>query len=225
VENRTVSLAVEDVGDPSVEEPNRRAERRNCHTHPMSARRRRRTPASLVVALLALTGVLGYQVITQFGQEPGADLSAEPGQQPAVLPATETTGIPPQATEATIDYVHDGDTLFLADGRKVRLLGINTPEIGDNLECYGNEATALLRSLLPKGTHVWVNADIEPLDQYGRSLLFIYTDDATNINLELLKQGAAEVMIYAPNLLLQQSIEGAESAARAAGVGLWGACS
>jgi micrococcal nuclease len=187
----------------------------------MSARRRRRTtPASLVIALLVLAGVLGYQVLTQLGKEPGAN----PGPQPVDVPAAETTGIPPQATEATIDYVHDGDTLFLTDGRKVRLLGINTPEIGNNLECYGNEATTLLRSLLPKGTHVWVNADIEPLDQYGRSLLFIYKDDATNINLELLKQGAAEVMMYAPNLLLQQSIEATESAARAAGVGLWGAC-
>jgi micrococcal nuclease len=192
----------------------------------MSARRRRRTtPASLVVALLVLAGVLGYQVLTQLGEEPGANPGANPGPQPVDVPAAETTGIPPQATEATIDYVHDGDTLFLTDGRKVRLLGINTPEIGDNLECYGNEATNLLRSLLPKGTHVWVNADIEPLDQYGRSLLFIYKDDATNINLELLKQGAAEVMMYAPNLLLQQSIEATESAARAARVGLWGACS
>jgi micrococcal nuclease len=190
----------------------------------MSARRRRRTPVSLVVASLALTAALGYLAITQLGQEPGPDLGPNMGPQPAALPATETTGIPPQATEATIDYVHDGDTLFLTDGRKVRLLGINTPEIGANLECYGDEATALLRSLLPKGTHVWVNADIEPRDQYGRSLLFVYKDDATNINLELLKQGAAEVEMYAPNLLLQQSIDGAERAARAAGVGLWGAC-
>jgi micrococcal nuclease len=190
----------------------------------MPARRRRRTPASLVLAALALTAVLGYLVVTQLGQEPSADLSANPGPEPAALPATETTGIPSQATEATIDYVHDGDTLFLTDGRKVRLLGINTPEIGDDLECYGDEATALLRSLLPVGTHVWVNADIEPLDQYGRSLLFIYKDDATNINLELLKQGAAEVMMYAPNLLLQQPVEAAERAARAADLGLWSAC-
>jgi micrococcal nuclease len=191
----------------------------------MSARRRRRTtPASLVVALLVLIGVLGYQVVTQFGQEPSADPGAAPVPQSSALPANDPTGIPPQATEATIDYVHDGDTLFLTDGRKVRLLGINTPEIGDNLECHGNEATALLRSLLPRGTHVWVNADLEPLDQYGRSLLFIYTDDATNINLELLKRGAAEVMMFAPNLLLEQSIEATESAARAARVGLWGVC-
>jgi micrococcal nuclease len=186
----------------------------------MPARRRTRSPAALVVASVVVAAALGYLAVTQSGSESSPDL----GSDPASLSATETTGIPPLATEATIEYVHDGDTLFLTDGRKVRLLGINTPEIGDNLECYGDEATALLRSLLPVGTHVWVNADIEPLDQYGRSLLFIYTDDATNINLELLNQGAAEVEMYEPNLMLQQPVEAAERAARAAGVGLWGVC-
>ena len=132
--------------------------------------------------------------------------------------------MPADATEAVVEYVHDGDTLFLADGRKVRMLGMNTPEIGENLECYGDEATAALRSLLPEGTHVWVQHDLEPLDQYGRSLLFVYTDDGTNVNLELLRQGAAEVEMYSPNLLLQNEVHAAEDAARAAGVGLWAAC-
>ena len=71
---------------------------------------------------------------------------------------------------------------------------------------------------------MWVQADVEPLDQYGRSLLFIYTDDATNINVELLKRGAAEVEQYSPNLLLRDELYSAEDAARAAGAGLWGAC-
>lgn len=144
----------------------------------------------------------------------------------AVTPTTQPAagGIPSAATEATVEYVHDGDTLFLADGRKVRMLGIDTPEIGDNLECYGDEATALLRQLLPEGTHVWVLPDIEPLDQYGRSLLFIYTDDSTNVNLEMLRQGAAEVEMYRPNLLFQAEIEATERSAVDAGVGMWGAC-
>jgi micrococcal nuclease len=133
-------------------------------------------------------------------------------------------GIPDGATPATVDYVHDGDTLFLADGRKVRLLGIDTPEIGEHAECWGEEATTILRELLPQGTSVWVLPDIEPLDQYGRSLLFVYTDDATNINLAMLERGAAEVEQYAPNLLLQAELEGAMSTARAGAVGMWGAC-
>ena len=47
-------------------------------------------------------------------------------------------------------------------------------EIGDDPECYGDEATALLRSLLPEGTQVRVLADAQPLDQYDRSLLLLW---------------------------------------------------
>jgi micrococcal nuclease len=104
------------------------------------------------------------------------------------------------------------------------MLGINTPEIGENHECYGDEATALLRSLLPEGARVWVQEDVEPLDQYGRSLLYVYTDDGTNVNLELLREGAAEVEMYSPNVLLQAEVYAAEDAARSADLGLWGAC-
>jgi micrococcal nuclease len=144
--------------------------------------------------------------------------------EPAEVPVDDSTGIPGDAVEAVIEYVHDGDTVFLTDGRKVRLLGINTPEIGDDRECYGEEATAELRQMLPEGTHVWVLSDIEPLDQYGRSLLFIYTDAGTNVNLELLELGAAEVEMYDPNWLYQAELESAESAARSQNLGLWGMC-
>ena len=140
------------------------------------------------------------------------------------VPAPGSSAIPSDATEAIVEYVHDGDTIFLADGRKVRMLGINTPEIGENAECYGDEATALTRSLLPEGTHVWVQHDLEPLDQYGRSLLFVYTDDGTNVNLELLREGAAEVEMYKPNVLLRDEVYAAQDAARAADLGLWAAC-
>ena len=193
--------------------------------------------ATAVVLLVIAVALAAYFVLSEQGQNLasrwGAGSTTQPADPaPGTAPEPDTgpiaeavaSGIPSQATEATIEYVHDGDTLFLDDGRKVRMLGINTPEIGDNLECYGDEATNLLRLLLPEGTHVWVIPDIEPLDQYGRSLLFIYRDDATNINLEMLRQGAAEVEMYSPNLLLQADIEAAESAAIAAGAGMWGAC-
>lgn len=147
------------------------------------------------------------------------EVVVEPG-----IPGAADPGIPANATQAVVEYVHDGDTLFLADGRKVRLLGINTPEIGKNAECYGEEATAELRGMLPEGTPVWVAQDVEPLDQYGRSLLFIYTDAAVNVNLALLRSGAAEVEMYSPNLMLQAEVGAAEADARAAGLGLWGVC-
>lgn len=149
--------------------------------------------------------------------------SQQPAAAPRPAPST-ADGIPAGATEAAVEYVHDGDTLFLDDGRTVRLLGVNTPEIGEHLECYGPEATDLLRSLLPEGAPVWVVHDVEPLDQYGRSLLFVYTADGLNVNLELLREGAAEVEMYKPNVLLRDEVYAAQDAARDARLGLWGAC-
>lgn len=142
----------------------------------------------------------------------------------ASTPPVVEQGIPAEATEAVVEYVHDGDTLFFEDGRKVRLLGIDTPEIGKNLACYGPEAADLLRELVPEGSTVWVLSDIEPTDQYGRSLLFVYTENGTNVNLEMLESGAARVEMYSPNYLFRDEIESAEDAARDAGAGLWGQC-
>jgi micrococcal nuclease len=145
---------------------------------------------------------------------------------PAVDAPPSATGIPVPETaqDAWIEYVHDGDTLFLQDGRKVRLLGVDTPEIGDAAECYGDEATALLRSMLPEGSHVRVLADVQPLDRYERSLLFLWTDDGTLVNLSLIEQGAAEAVVLEPNVLYATELEAAEDAAQAAGAGRWGAC-
>lgn len=178
-----------------------------------------------IVLIVAVLAIVAYFGVSQAGAPTTAPTSpAAESTNPAASGHSGSSGIPADATEAVVEYVHDGDTIFLDDGRKVRMLGINTPEIGDNLECYGNEATALTRSLLPEGAHVWVQQDIEPLDQYGRSLLFVYTDDGTNVNLELLREGAAEVEMYKPNVLLRDEVYAAQDQARNADLGLWAAC-
>jgi len=132
-------------------------------------------------------------------------------------------------TTMTVAHVHDGDTLFLdpGDGRdelKVRLIGIDTPEIGDRAECFGAEATARTRELLPEGTAVTVIAEDDPLDQYGRSLLHLYLADGTHLNRLLVDEGYAETMFFDPNRDFEAEFRDAERAAQAAGVGLWGAC-
>ena len=136
--------------------------------------------------------------------------------------------IPATATTATVNYVHDGDTLFLttpADANlKVRLLAVDTPEIGDNLECLGPEATDYLRALLPEGSTVYTQSDVEPLDQYGRSLLFVWTSSGELVNLSLVSSGYAEAVFTGGNRMLEAQVEAAEDAARAAGLGIWGAC-
>jgi len=176
----------------------------------------------LVVVLVLVAVIVAGLAFGGYLVRPGG---AEPGVPEGAAPEG---AVPEGATAATVEYVHDGDTLFLTDGTKVRLLGIDTPEVGEHRECYGDEARELLRDLLPEGTHVQVLADVQPLDQYGRSLLFIYAEDGTGdtvlVNLELIERGAAEAVVLPPNVLFADELEAAEDRAQAAGLGMWGAC-
>ncbi len=190
-----------------------------------------RIPGAVIAFVVISAVVVGVFLVIDAGGLPVG------WQAPALTPAITESGsdgadtgvdddvpVPAAAIPATIEYVHDGDTLFLTGGTKVRLLGIDTPEIGENLECYGDEATALLRSLLPEGVSVRVLSDVQPLDQYGRSLLFVYTESGELVNLTLIESGAAEAVVLEPNLLFATELEAAEDAAQTAGVGMWGAC-
>ncbi len=179
-----------------------------------------RLPGWFIAFVIITAIVVGVVLVVEAGGLPAAWKPAAPSPG---LSGHEPT-VPADATPATIEYVHDGDTLFLADGTKVRLLGIDTPEIGENRECYGDEATALLRSLLPEGSAVRILADVRPLDQYGRSLLFIYTSEGVLVNLTMIEQGAAEAVVLEPNLLLADEFETAEDIAQSAGLGMWGTC-
>lgn len=78
----------------------------------------------------------------------------------------------PQATEMTVSYVLDGDTIQLSDGERVRLAGINTPEAGE--KCYEEAKNALEGLLL--GKNVRLEPDVEDKDRYGRLLRYVYID-------------------------------------------------
>lgn len=153
-------------------------------------------------------------------------------------PETVLGGVPARPSEAvsmTVEHVHDGDTLFLRTNRpnalvattdsvKVRLLGIDTPEVGDRAECFGDQATAQLRTLLPDGSRTWITADQDPVDQYGRSLFYLWTEDGRFVNYELVAGGAAESLMIAPNDAHYPLLRATEDAAAAAGAGMWGVC-
>lgn len=142
------------------------------------------------------------------------------------------SGIPSGAFEAIVNYVHDGDTLYLDNGNtelKVRLIGIDTPELDSQQspnagECYGEEARELLRDFLPEGTQVWALEDREPEDRYGRSLLYVYLDDGTFVNLAMIELGAAEALKVGLNDRFWPELRDAEDEAYASGLGMWGSC-
>ncbi|MGV8859251.1 thermonuclease family protein [Rhodoglobus sp.] len=151
---------------------------------------------------------------------------------PAPVSTSSAPAIPSNAFAATVNYVHDGDTLYLDDGStelKVRLIGIDTPELDskqnpDAGECYGEEARELLRDFLPEGTPVWASEDREPEDRYGRSLLYVYLDDGTFVNLAMIELGAAQALKVGLNDRYWPELRAAEDDARSAGLGMWGRC-
>jgi micrococcal nuclease len=134
-------------------------------------------------------------------------------------------------TSAIVKEVVDGDTVLVeVAGRteRVRLIGIDTPEATGGflpVECYGDEASAFTRSLLPSGTEVRLTRDAEARDRYDRLLAYIHrADDGLFVNLEIAANGYAEALIIAPNSTHAGAFYAAAATARDQGLGLWGTC-
>ncbi|MEY4656874.1 MAG: hypothetical protein RL073_1101 [Actinomycetota bacterium] len=132
---------------------------------------------------------------------------------------------------ATVKGVVDGDTIDIAIGGKterVRLIGIDTPETKHptkGVECYGPEASAFTEQLLPKGTALRVERDIEARDKYGRLLLYVYIADSNVfVNLDLVVNGYARPMVFEPNTAHKADFAQAATQAELRNVGLWQAC-
>ena len=131
----------------------------------------------------------------------------------------------------TILKVIDGDTVDIdVDGRteRVRLIGVNTPETKHPtkpIECFGPEASAYLKQLLPRGTAVRIERDVEARDRYGRLLLYLYLgSNDLFINLDLVSRGYGTPMSIEPNTFHRNNFVRAAAQAEAANVGLWKAC-
>lgn len=136
-----------------------------------------------------------------------------------------TTGPPPGAERASVSRVIDGDTLVLADGRTVRLLGIDTPEtVHPDMagpQPFGEEAARRLRSLV-EGREVRLERDVSDTDHFGRSLRHLWLDREL-VTHTLLREGLGYAQAVPPDRRHAGSLREAEAAARAAGRGLWGA--
>lgn len=146
------------------------------------------------------------------------------GDPPAVG-GDQSIPVPADAWPATVTYVHDGDTIYLSgsgrDEQKSRLIGIDTPEIGDAAECYGEEATELTRRLLPEDQEVFVTNDEDAFDDYGRELVYVWLPEGTFVNLAIIGAGAAEAVYFKPNARYLDELRDAEAEARDAGLGMW----
>jgi micrococcal nuclease len=122
-----------------------------------------------------------------------------------------------------VDKVYDGDTVKLEDGRKIRLLGINTPEVkhrNQANEAGGETAKRWLTDKL-KNQQVRLVTDVEQTDKYNRKLAHLFTENKEHINVALVEMGLAAVNIYPPNLLYVDELVAAGKQAEHAKRGIW----
>lgn len=127
---------------------------------------------------------------------------------------------------ASVRYVYDGDTIRLADGRRVRLIGIDAPEIARDErpgEPLAERARDRLKQMIASsGDRVGLRYGNERHDDYGRDLAHLYDKDRLNLSAALLSNGLAVILPVPPNLSLSDCYAEAEARARAQARGLWG---
>jgi endonuclease YncB( thermonuclease family) len=124
-----------------------------------------------------------------------------------------------------VSHVVDGDTLALAGGRKLRLIGIDTPELGrDGVpdEPLARAAQAAVHRFLGgRSAEVQVLPGIEREDRHRRLLAHVFDGGGRNLSEHLLRQGLAYQVTVPPNERLSECYQGAESEARRLLRGLW----
>ena len=141
------------------------------------------------------------------------------------LAATASTTAPTtRSAPVLVRAVLDGDTVDVAAVGRVRLLGIDAPEVGrgfDTAAPFGREARDKLTSLV---LHRWVRleGDGPSLDAYSRRLAYVLREDGLFVNAAMVREGLARVSARLPLLRLDE-LKRAEAEAQAFRRGMWGA--
>jgi len=128
-------------------------------------------------------------------------------------------------TPVAVQRVVDGDTLRLSDGRNVRMIGLNTPELGKqgrSDEPFAVAARKRLEALVAASDgRVGLVPGKESKDHYGRTLAHVYGADGANLEAQMLAEGLGFQVAVAPNVDLVACQQAAERNARQAGLGVW----
>ena len=122
----------------------------------------------------------------------------------------------------------DGDTINVSpaaidDITRVRLIGVDTPEVFFGQDPCGPEASAFTKERL-EGKQVALEFDEDTLDEDNdnRALAYVWLPEDELFNETLVRQGYAEVLTIPPNVKYQERFESAEREARDEGLGIWG---
>jgi micrococcal nuclease len=125
--------------------------------------------------------------------------------------------------EAGVAHVVDGDTVVLANGQKVRLLGIDAPEMereGQPADFLAHKAKQVLADLA-QGKRLRLEYDRLRYDRYGRTLAYLFLPKGTNLSQEMVRQGLAHVYTVPPNMRFREELLAAQREAISAHRGIW----
>lgn len=129
---------------------------------------------------------------------------------------------------ATVERLIDGDTIVLSGGERVRVIGIDTPEISSPVQCYGPEALVNAEEILPVGSTVQLTPDPSQgsLDRYGRTLAYVSNEEGGDFGLAQIQGGYAREYTYTKSRpYVRQGLYLAEqNEAKNIHAGLWGSC-
>lgn len=132
--------------------------------------------------------------------------------------------------KVTVSRAVDGDTLVLSDGRRVRFIGVDSPEYTSKVEPYGKEASDFTKGYLT-GKTVYLEKDVSETDKYGRLLRYVWISIPASINDSeirtkmfnaiLVLNGYAQIATYPPDVKYQDYFIKYNSEARDGKKGLW----
>jgi micrococcal nuclease len=170
----------------------------------------KKTSEKKIIKLFSLIAALFLSAIFYiYGNEPGRIYTSGDGK--FTLPFGQTYNY----ADVYVKRVVDGDTIQLQSGERVRLIGIDTPEMHESDKLYrdsrrtqqdmrtikelGRRAYEFTKNLI-EGKRVSLEFDVEKHDRYDRLLAYVYLKDGTFVNAEIVRQGYASLMTIPPNV-------------------------
>lgn len=123
---------------------------------------------------------------------------------------------------ALVNRAVDGDTIELTNGLRIRYLMVDSPELGEDPDCFSEEA-ARINALWVEGQEVSLEYDQVCRDRFGRLLAYVFADGRM-VNESLAARGLARFLYIAPNDRYRDRLQFAVESAREQGLGLWVAC-
>jgi micrococcal nuclease len=198
----------------------------------LRGRRTRYLVMGAVALSLLLAGFVTYELLPRTPELDACRAAGSAGPSPGPTETSEEPGIPPSvppgAQAVVVVRVVDGDGICvrpiargaLAAGRvhEIRLIGINAP---GKKRCRSRESAAFAAGRIGVGRTVFLSADEEGVDRYGRFLRYVWDADGALFNVEAVRLGAARALIKAPNDRYADRIRAAEAEARSKELGVW----